>query len=598
MPDRLGPFEVVRTLGEGGMGVVYEVRDSRSGRTCALKLIRQGAGGADGLARFQREAEALGRVLHPGLVRVEEVGRLPQGPYLLMELVGGVTLEERLRAGPLPVDEAVRIVGRLCEALGLLHERGIVHRDVKPANVMLRSDGSPVLLDFGLARSLDADRLTQTGAPVGTPEYMSPEQANGVRELTAACDVYGLGVLLYTLLCGRPPFAGTTFKVIRSVLEETPKWPGEVRPEVPEWVDAAVRAAMSKRPGDRPQSAGALRDLLAARAPRRSASALLVVGLVGAAGLFLAGAVAQTLQAGPSRPPEQLPPTPAPQPPEDPLPPPEPKVSPPVSPPDDSDLLWRLTAGEQFTLRFGFEDSDLKLRYAIGGDLSMKVQERQGDEWLLLARVAAFRGRVGPLGMNLDLASEFDTATARPGDAAHPYECLKGGVGRTFQVRLAAKDGATRCLGVADVRVPVLRALGATRMDESRRESVRRICRETLSDGYIGKAMTTLFQTGGAFTWARSRSGEETSKRESSPLVGLTPTWSGWAQLWRDGEGGKRDNPPLNSRETRFDYVGRRRFRDGRLANAELTQTLVEVDGLRSGLPKLVAKWSAEILPP
>ena len=264
-PARIGPYQVVRELGRGGMGVVYEVRDPATPRTLALKLLLQRDATADEQDRFWREVAVLARVRHRGVVRLFDQGRAEQGPYLIQELIEGEDLAAVGARGLEPA-EAARICADLAEALGAVHAAGVLHRDVKPANVILQPDGIPVLLDFGLAREDSAERLTQTGALLGTPSYMPPEQAGG-EGVDERADVYGVGALLYYLLCGRAPFSGGKLQVVTRILREDPPWPSARGAAVPPGLEAICRVAMAKDPAARYASMAELRgDLLAFRA--------------------------------------------------------------------------------------------------------------------------------------------------------------------------------------------------------------------------------------------------------------------------------------------------------------------------------------------
>ncbi|MBL4849723.1 MAG: serine/threonine protein kinase, partial [Planctomycetes bacterium] len=224
LPQNIGPYQVVRLLGQGGMGVVYEVVHSRQpGKRLALKLILADEPPPDVLTRFQREAELLAKVSHPNIVGVLDFASDAGRPYMVFDYVAGEDLRSLCSASPMDPQQVARIGRDLAAALDLLHRRGIIHRDLKPENVILRPDGSPVLLDFGLARELDAERLTVTGTILGTPSFMAPEQANGLTDLDGRTDVYGLGAILFFLLLGRPPFRGTTpMGILRQVLMEEP----------------------------------------------------------------------------------------------------------------------------------------------------------------------------------------------------------------------------------------------------------------------------------------------------------------------------------------------------------------------------------------
>ncbi|MBX3471351.1 MAG: protein kinase [Planctomycetes bacterium] len=256
MTRRIGPYEVVRELGRGGMGVVYEVTDPALPRRLALKLILDHAD-PDALARFGREVELLARVRHPNVVAVHAVGRAPEGPYVLMDLVEGEPLSRLV--GRLDAARAVEVVRALCDAVGALHAQGVLHRDLKPQNVIVRPDGRPVLLDFGLACDPAGGRsLTRTGQVLGTPRYMAPEQAEGKTQapLDARADVYGLGAVLFELLAGAPPFAevdGGPWALLLAVVEREPRWP-----EVDPALGTVLRRAMAKRPDDRYATAAEL----------------------------------------------------------------------------------------------------------------------------------------------------------------------------------------------------------------------------------------------------------------------------------------------------------------------------------------------------
>jgi len=207
----IGHYVIQDEIARGGMGVVYRAWDPRRGATVALKLLLIGRGvGVQGRARFRREASALARLHHDNVVALHDVGEHPAGPYLVMDYVEGQDLAVRVRqAGPLPVPEALRVAAALARALGEAHERGMLHRDVKPSNVIQRRhDGAPLLTDFGLVRELDPSvtKLSITGTFLGTPEYWSPEQANGeLDRLGPATDVYGLGGTLLSSSRDAPP---------------------------------------------------------------------------------------------------------------------------------------------------------------------------------------------------------------------------------------------------------------------------------------------------------------------------------------------------------------------------------------------------------
>src|SRR5499426_3665651 len=212
VPERLGRFKVVRLLAAGGMGEVYLGEHEELGSKVALKLLPS-PNGADAAAvreRFRREAKLTAAIAHPGVVQVLDLAADQGRLYLVLELVDGRSLRSRLREGPVPVAEAVRIAAAAADVLGAAHRHGVVHRDVKPENVMLCADGRVRVLDFGIARALqDQEPLTRTGELLGTPEYMAPEQLlDEAGAVDARTDVHALAVLCYELLTARSPFAG------------------------------------------------------------------------------------------------------------------------------------------------------------------------------------------------------------------------------------------------------------------------------------------------------------------------------------------------------------------------------------------------------
>lgn len=265
LPERWRP---VRLLGRGGQADVWLAEDTELGEMVAVKVFREGLNEV-GWERLRREVK-LGRSLqHPGLVRMHELMDAGGRPAVVMEWVGGGSLAERLQRGSFPVVEAVAIAIQIVQALAHLHGRGVVHRDVKPSNLLLAGEERVKLADYGLVRFLEGGRdLTRTATTVGTPTYMSPEQVQG-REPGPASDLYSLGVTLYEMLSGRPPFTGTSeLQVAARHLEEIPEDLRLVRPDCPAWLGRFVMTLLEKRPADRlPDAAAALAVLQSGRAP-------------------------------------------------------------------------------------------------------------------------------------------------------------------------------------------------------------------------------------------------------------------------------------------------------------------------------------------
>jgi serine/threonine protein kinase len=264
---RLGPYRILSLLGAGSMGIVFKAEDSRLKRPVALKVMRPNyATKEEYRQRFLREAQATAKLDHPHVVPIYGVDECAGVPYLAMKLLEGESLEERLKArGPwLSLGEVLRIGEEVSDALAAAHARELIHRDVKPTNIWLESDGDRVkLIDFGLARILDDDlRLTGTGYVVGTPSYMAPEQANG-DEVDHRSDLFSLGCVLYRTGTGVQPFPGQfAVDVVAAVRTVDPKPPRELDPTLPPSFSDLVMALLSKDPAGRPQSALAVRDTL------------------------------------------------------------------------------------------------------------------------------------------------------------------------------------------------------------------------------------------------------------------------------------------------------------------------------------------------
>ncbi len=255
-----GRYELHEVLGEGAFGRVYQGIDRRLGRTVAVKVIKPWwAEDSVWVERFQREARLLASVNDPGVVQIFDIGHAEEGPYYVAELVTGESLADRLRRGPLPVEQARTIAERLCRALGSAHRQGVLHCDVKPANVLLGVGGEVKVGDFGVARLAESTSQAHSATVAGTPRYMSPEQARG-RRTTAAADVYSAGVVLYEMLAGRPPFLdGSAVELgLRHLQDQPPPLPASTPRPLQELVERALAKDPSRRYPDGTAMADAL----------------------------------------------------------------------------------------------------------------------------------------------------------------------------------------------------------------------------------------------------------------------------------------------------------------------------------------------------
>ncbi|QSB05669.1 Stk1 family PASTA domain-containing Ser/Thr kinase [Natronoglycomyces albus] len=277
-----GRYEIGDVLGYGGMAEVHHARDRRLGRDVAVKLLRSDLARDESfLIRFQREAQNSASLNHPNIVAVFDTGEEGGVPYMVMEYVPGRTLKEVLIAeGPFDADRACNVVADMSSALDFSHKHQIIHRDVKPGNVMLSESGQVKVMDFGIARAMASGQatMTQTSAVIGTAQYLSPEQARG-ETVDARSDVYATGCVLYELLVGHPPFTGDNpVSVAYQHVRETPKPPSELNPDVPPEVDAVVMKALAKNPENRYQSAGEMREDLQRAAIGAAVHAPMVMG--------------------------------------------------------------------------------------------------------------------------------------------------------------------------------------------------------------------------------------------------------------------------------------------------------------------------------
>src|SRR5271157_4961551 len=308
-------YDILAELGHGGMGVVYQARQTGLNRRVAVKMIRGGSQARpDHFARFRIEAEAVARLRHPNIIQIHEIGEVDGLPFVSLELLEGGSLADRLEGTPQPASQTAELLMTLASAIQVAHDVGIVHRDLKPSNVLFTEDGIPIITDFGLAKRIDTDsRQTKTGQIMGSPSYMAPEQARGhTREVGPAADVYALGAILYEMLTGRPPFNGETFmETVRQVIDDEVVPPSRLVPKADRDLETICLKCLSKEPPRRYASASALAEDLdrhrkgesiharrvspvergAKWARRRpAAAALLALGLTAFLGLTVGGA--------------------------------------------------------------------------------------------------------------------------------------------------------------------------------------------------------------------------------------------------------------------------------------------------------------------
>ncbi len=265
MSDKLvfGQYEILEKIGIGGMATVYKAYQRKLDRAVAVKIMHQTiAQDENFLARFEREARIIAKLDHPYIVPIYDYDTYDNQPYLVMKYVDGQTLKALLRQGPIQPKEVLRILERVGSALQYAHEHGILHRDIKPSNIMIDARGEVYLMDFGLARITQSGESTMSAdVMLGTPHYISPEQAQGNKDLDSRTDVYSLGVVLYELVTGRVPFMGdTSYAIVHAQITENPPAPREINPNIPPSVEAVLLRALAKNRDDRYPSVKALVD--------------------------------------------------------------------------------------------------------------------------------------------------------------------------------------------------------------------------------------------------------------------------------------------------------------------------------------------------
>ena len=260
-----GRYQILKELGKGAMGFVFQAHDPQIDRLVALKVLREDrVGGEDFVLRFMKEAQAIGRLSHPNIVTVYDVGRDHGTIYIAMEYLEGKPFNDVMNNGQMSLEQIVDIGLQVASTLNYAHEKGIVHRDIKPSNIIFNADGQVKITDFGIARIEDssATQQTQAGDILGTPSYMSPEQVKGKR-VDGRSDLYSLGVFLYELVVGRRPFLGNNIaSTFSSIIQDTPIAPSQINPSIPKALSDLIVKTLSKNPDERFQTGAAMTDAL------------------------------------------------------------------------------------------------------------------------------------------------------------------------------------------------------------------------------------------------------------------------------------------------------------------------------------------------
>src|SRR5206468_8871743 len=264
MFGELGDYELLEEVGRGGQGVVFRARQKSLSRTVALKVISLGQWASKAhVKRLRREAEAAASLDHPSIVPIYEVGERDGSCYFSVKFVEGGQLDEIVRHTPMSIRHAAELIAKVARTVHYAHEHGILHRDIKPGNILLDVKGEPLLTDFGLARLAESESsITRTLEVMGTPSYMAPEQAVGNNAaISSATDVYGLGAVIYQLLTGQPPFAGgTTYETIKLLLDAEPRQPRLLNPKIDRDLSTICLKCLEKDPKRRYSSALALAE--------------------------------------------------------------------------------------------------------------------------------------------------------------------------------------------------------------------------------------------------------------------------------------------------------------------------------------------------
>lgn len=264
LPREFGEYELLEEIAIGGMGVIYKAKHLGLGRIVALKMIKAGElARREDVRRFKTEAEAAARLRHPNIVTIHDIGEEDGLPYFSMSYVGGPNLSQLVRMQPLSSKRAATLLRKIAMAVQHAHDEGLLHRDLKPGNILIDPNDEPQVTDFGLARAIHSDSsLTRSGAILGSPSYMAPEQAEGrVKDVSVRTDVYALGAVLYEMVTGRPPFQGeSAMHTMRLVCQASPAAPRLLNPDVPRDLETVCMRCLEKQPSRRYASAREVAD--------------------------------------------------------------------------------------------------------------------------------------------------------------------------------------------------------------------------------------------------------------------------------------------------------------------------------------------------